>query len=152
MNIKYFTFGNGHTHVYNNKVLNEKHIIKITSYNPRQTMFSIFGKQWCCEYDEEKAKELIDSFKLEVVNIGEINFLAYFLIYVENNNTLNVLENEHIILDIRHKLEKRTSFYDIWDNSTQSFKDKVMMCMFGKTLEENTSYVKVCEYLLENVK
>jgi len=52
MTTSYFTFGQTHIHKVNGKVFDKDCVVKITSPNPRQTMFDTFGGKWAMQYDE----------------------------------------------------------------------------------------------------
>lgn len=52
METAYFTFGQSHIHRIGNRLFDKDTVVKITSENPRQTMFETFGMKWALQYDE----------------------------------------------------------------------------------------------------
>ncbi len=51
MKTSYFTFGQDHAHRLPNITLDKDIVLKITSPDPRQTMFDLFGRKWAFQYD-----------------------------------------------------------------------------------------------------
>jgi len=52
MKTHYFTFGVGHSHIINGVLYDGNCVLKVTSDDPRETMFSVFGDKWCLEHSE----------------------------------------------------------------------------------------------------
>jgi hypothetical protein len=48
----YFTFGQSHAHRVNGKTFDCDSVVKITSEDPRQTMWDHFGAKWAMQYDD----------------------------------------------------------------------------------------------------
>jgi hypothetical protein len=46
----YFTFGQCHIHTVNGMVFDKDTVVEITSPDPRETMFEIFGCKWSMQY------------------------------------------------------------------------------------------------------
>lgn len=56
----YFTFGQDHIHKDikdNNFIYDKDVVVKITSENPRETMFKKFGSKWSFQYNEKPNME-----------------------------------------------------------------------------------------------
>lgn len=49
----WFTFGQTHIHLVDGVLFDRDCVVKITSPDPRATMFEKFGQQWGMQYDEE---------------------------------------------------------------------------------------------------
>lgn len=49
----YFTFGQVHVHYVNSITFDKDCVVRIDSYNPRETMFETFGTKWGFQYDNE---------------------------------------------------------------------------------------------------
>jgi hypothetical protein len=52
MRTSYFTFGFGHVHSVGGFTYDKDVVVKITSEDPRQTMFDTFGRAWAMQYDD----------------------------------------------------------------------------------------------------
>lgn len=64
----FFTFGQAHVHRVNGKTFDCDCVVKITSPDPRQTMFENFGAKWSMEYKEMTPKTL-KFFKRGIINL-----------------------------------------------------------------------------------
>lgn len=51
--VAWFTFGQCHVHKLAGIVFDKDLVVKITSPDPRAMMFSLFGRKWAMQYDEE---------------------------------------------------------------------------------------------------
>lgn len=71
MKIKYFTFGQTHTHSFNGVTLDKDVVVKITAKNPREKMQEFFGVKWCFEYDK---KPEMQYFPRGIFNINTLKF------------------------------------------------------------------------------
>lgn len=52
MKTAYFTFGQDHVHRVNGKTIDCDCVVKISSEEPRDKMFELFGPKWSMQYDE----------------------------------------------------------------------------------------------------
>lgn len=66
MKTSYFSFGWSHAHVYGGKTFDKDTIVKITSEDPRATMFACFGNKWSVEYETPPPSQ----FYKEIVEIS----------------------------------------------------------------------------------
>jgi hypothetical protein len=63
---KYFTFGQCHRHVYKGIVFDKDCYVKVTSEDPVQTMFDVFGRKWSMQYDEPRNMEFFPRGVIEL--------------------------------------------------------------------------------------
>lgn len=63
----YFTFGQTHVHSVNGITFDKDCVVKITSEDPRQTMFDTFGPKWGMQYDEKSPD--MDLFPRGIIEI-----------------------------------------------------------------------------------
>lgn len=79
MKTSYFTFGFGHAHQFNGITLDHNIVLKITSEDPRDLMFAMFGPKWAFEYDSFDEVSLSyyprGIYEIDVSNnkVGEVN-------------------------------------------------------------------------------
>ena len=68
MKTMWFSFGQAHHHNINGQIFDKDTLCEITSHDPRQTMFEIFGASWSMPY-EELTDELLSYFPKGVVKL-----------------------------------------------------------------------------------
>ena len=85
MTTNYFTFGKGQVHSVANRTYDCDTIVKITSENPRQTMFDYFGNNWAFQYDsleQMQPKKYWSQYK--VVDVQKNEVVETYNKYLEN--------------------------------------------------------------------
>ena len=50
--VAYFSFGQEHYHNIDGKIFDKDCIVRIESTDPREVMFSVFGRKWSMQYNE----------------------------------------------------------------------------------------------------
>lgn len=64
-----FSFGQTHVHFVNGAMFDKNSLVRITSPDPRQTMFDTFGPKWSMQYTEEEAQKALHYYPRGIIDL-----------------------------------------------------------------------------------